>query len=157
MLNENVTKLTRWIATGIAVTIGGGLIAASCHPQPAHSTTTPRASIGTFSTGQNPWNYTMTNPDKTKDGMVLTGTTNSLSQIFLVKDAYGNPIFAVGHVGGATVFGDHFRLIGDAGFSTPVFDVDTHGTITLTGSAPKIVIGGETLTAEDIRWIHNHE
>jgi len=117
---------------------------------------TPRTTYGT-ATGQNPWNYTMTNPDKTKDGMVLNGTPNSLAQIFLVKDPYGAPIFAVGHVGGATVFGDHFRLIGDAGFSTPVFDVDEHGTITLSGSAPAIKIGGETLTAADIKWIHDHE
>lgn len=105
--------------------------------------------------GPNPWTYTMT--DGTKDGVVINGVPNSLSQIFLVKDPYGAPIFAVGHVGGATVFGDHFRLIGDAGFSTPVFDVDTHGTITLTGTAPKIVIGGQTLTAADIAWIHAHE
>ena len=97
----------------------------------------------------------MTDPNH--DGMTITGVPNSLAQIFLVKDPYGSPIFAVGHVGGATVFGDHFRLIGDAGFSTPVFDVDTHGTITLTGSAPKIVIGGETLTADDIKWIHEQE
>lgn len=97
----------------------------------------------------------MTDPNQ--DGLTLNGVPNSLAQIFLIKDPYGNPIFAVGHVGGATVFGDHFRLIGDAGFDTPVFDVDTHGTITLLGSAPKIVIGGQTLTAKDIKWLHAHE
>lgn len=135
-------KILATAVAGIAVLLG---CAAS---SPARAQTIP---------SPNPWNYTMTNPDKTKDGMVLNGTPNSLAQIFLVKDPYGSPIFAVGHVGGATVFGDNFRLIGDAGFSTPVFDVDTHGTITLQGTAPKIVIGGETLTAADIRWLHDHE
>lgn len=107
--------------------------------------------------GPNPWNMTMT--DGTKDGVVIKAdpSPTSLTQIFLVKDRNDAPIFAVGKVGGATVFGDHFRLIGDAGFSTPVFDVDTHGTITLTGTAPKIVIGGQTLTAADIAWLHAHE
>lgn len=136
-------------AAGIALLFG----CATSTPAEAGS----RTSYATTTVGTNPWNYTMTNPDKTKDGMVITGETNSLSQIFLVKDAYGSPIFAVGHVGGATVFGDHFRLIGDAGFSTPVFDVDEHGTITLSGTAPRIKIGGETLTADDIKWIHDHE
>lgn len=130
------------LAAVIGITITTGVVTAST----VHAQTIP---------GPNPWNLTMT--DKTKDGVVVSGVPGSLSQIFLVKDPYGSPIFAVGHVGGATVFGDHFRLIGDAGFSTPVFDVDTHGTITLTGSAPKIVIGGQTLTAADIAWIHNHE
>jgi hypothetical protein len=97
----------------------------------------------------------MTDPNK--DGMTINGVPNSLAQIFTVKDPYGAPIFAVGHVGGATVFGDHIRLVGDSGFSVPVFDVDTHGTVRLTGTAPAIVIGGETLTAKDIKWIHDHE
>lgn len=145
------------VATGLALTIGTTFTAGSgiaIHANTAHAST-PRTSYGTFSPGPNPWNFTMT--DGTKDGMTINGTPNSLAQIFLVKDPYGAPIFAVGHVGGATTFGDHIRLIGDAGFSTPVFDVDTHGTITLTGSAPKIVIGGQTLTADDIAWIHSHE
>jgi hypothetical protein len=95
----------------------------------------------------------MTNP--AKDGMTINGVPGSLAQIFLVKDPYGAPIFAVGHVGGATIFGDHIRLMGDLGLSSPVFDVDTHGTVTLAGTAPKIVIGGQTLTADDIAWIHS--
>ena len=138
------------IAAGLALVIGATLATGTG----AAATVKPRVSSATY-TGSNPWNYTMTDPNH--DGMTITGVSNSLAQIFLVKDPYGSPIFAVGHVGGATVFGDHFRLIGDAGFSTPVFDVDTHGTITLTGSAPKIVIGGETLTADDIKWIHEQE
>lgn len=139
------------VATGLALAIGTTLTTASgvaIHNNQARAAVTP---------GPNPWNYTMTNADKTKDGMVITGETNSLSQIFLIKDAYGAPIFGVGHVGGATTFGDHIRLMGDLGLSVPVFDVDTHGTITLLGTAPKIVIGGQTLTPEDIAWIHNHE
>lgn len=97
----------------------------------------------------------MTNPSQ--DGLTLKGVPNSLAQIFLVQDPYGNPIFAVGHVGGATTFGDHIRLIGDAGFSTPVFDADTHGTITLTGTAPKIQIGDQTLTPQDVQFLHQLE
>ena len=139
--------------------LGTCLVAASLYgiagDNPVKANATPRTAYTTLPTGPNPWNYTMTDP--TKDGMTINGVPNSLAQIFLVKDPYGSPIFAVGHVGGATVFGDNFRLIGDAGFSTPVFNVDTHGTITLLGSAPKIVIGGETLTPADIKWIHDHE
>lgn len=139
------------VAFGLALAIGTtgvvGVGAAIKH-NTANATVNP---------GPNPWVYTMT--DGTKDGMTINAdqSPTSLTQIFLIKDRNGAPIFAVGKVGGATVFGDHFRLIGDAGFSTPVFDVAPNGTITLTGSAPKIVIGGQTLTAEDIAWIHNHE
>lgn len=104
--------------------------------------------------GPNPWVYTL--DDGNSDGVVINADSSptSLSQLLIIKDRNGAPIFAVGHVGGATVFGDHYRLIGDAGFSTPVFDVDTHGTIVIRGSAPKIDVNGTILTKSDIQWIH---
>lgn len=138
----------RRIAFGITTLTGAAFIAIACNPNPAHAATC---------LGVNPWNLNMTNADKTKDGLTITGTTNSLAQILTVKDPYGAPIFSVGHVGGATVFGDHIRLIGDAGFNTPVVDMDTHGTISITGTNPKVVINGQALTAADIAWIHAHE
>ena len=104
--------------------------------------------------GPNPWTFTLN--DGNSDGVVINADSSatSLSQLLIVKDRNGAPIFAVGHVGGATVFGDHYRLIGDAGFSTPVFDVDTHGTIVIRGTAPKINVNGTILTKSDIQWIH---
>lgn len=109
----------------------------------AHSQTMP---------GPNPWRYTMT--DTTRDGVVVTGVAGSMTQILTVKDPYGAPIFSVGHVGGAGIYGDHFRVFPPGNVYQPVVDIGPDGRISITGPNAGVWINGTLLTQADIEWIH---
>lgn len=150
MARSSASKTGR-IAIGLAFIIGatgaiGSGIAIHNTPAKADSTTTG-----------NTWYYQMTDPNK--DGMELQGIKGSLRQIFEVKDPYGAPIFSVGHVGGANVYGDDLRVFNgnDIFNPTAVIYPDGHIEITAQATNPVIVVNGQTLTANDIKWIHDHE
>jgi hypothetical protein len=135
------------IATGLALVVGTTLTTASgvaIHANTARATVTP---------GPNPWNYQMTNPNDY--GMVIKGTPNSLAQIFQVRDPYGAPIFSVGHVGGAGVFGDRIAVFPPTSVTSPVIVLDDNGRISITGPSAGVWIDGQLLTSDDIAWIHS--
>lgn len=102
----------------------------------------------------NTWYYTMTDPNK--DGMELKGVKGSLKQIFEVKDPYGAPIFSVGHVGGANVYGDDMRVFNGNNIFLPTAVIHPDGSIEITPQSvnPVVNIQGTILTKNDIDWIH---
>lgn len=142
-----MSSRTRRVATGLALTIGATLATAS---GVAINQNTACAAVDP---GPNPWNYQITSPNDY--GMVITGVPNSLAQIFQVRDPYGAPIFSVGHVGGAGVFGDRFAVFPPASSSNPVIVLDDNGRISLTGPSAGVWIDGQLLTSDDIAWIHS--
>lgn len=128
------------LAILIGMTLTAGVVTAS----ESQATTTP-----------NPWNYTMTIPNR--DGMSIKGMPNSLNQIFTVKDPYGAPIVSVGHVGGLSVFGDQIRVFAPNTLDNPVAVIGFDGRVSLSGPNAGVYIDGQLLTAGDIKWIHDHE
>lgn len=110
----------------------------------AYATTTP-----------NPWTYTMT--VQGKDGLVVNGMQGSLNQILTVKDPYGAPIFSVGHVGGAGVYGDRLAIFPPNSVTSPVIVLGDDGRISITGPNAGVWVDGQLLTSADIAWIHAHE
>lgn len=127
----------------ITATVGAGV---AIHQQPSKADTT---------TTGNTWYYNMTDPNK--DGMELKGVQGSLKQIFEVKDPYGAPIFSVGHVGGANVYGDMLRVFAGNDIFDPTAIIHPDGSIEITSYAsnPVVNIQGVYLTKADINWIHS--
>lgn len=146
-----MTTKTGRIAIGLAFVIGATGAIGSGIAIRANSAKADDSYTG------NTWYYTMTDPNK--DGMELKGVAGSNRQIFEVKDPYGAPIFSVGHVGGANVYGDDLRIFngGDVFDPTAIIYPDGHIEITAQSTNPVIVVNGQTLTANDIKWIHDHE
>lgn len=110
------------------------------------------AQATTSATG-NPWNWTMTVPNK--DGMIIKGMPNSLHQIWTVEDPYGAPIVSVGHVGGLSVFGDQIRVFAPNTLDNPVAVIGFDGRVSLSGPNAGVYIDGQLLTSADIAYLHS--
>jgi hypothetical protein len=103
--------------------------------------------------GPNPWVWNIT--DGANDGLTINGTSGTLKQIFLIKDYLGAPIFGVGHVGGAAVYGDHLRVFAPGVGFVNTFDVDPDGKVTISGTG-QLQLGATVLTETDIQDLHSH-
>lgn len=127
----------------LAVASGIAFLGFSCSASVGQARTMP---------GPNPWVYNLSDP--TKGGILINGVKNSGTQILEIKDPYGQPIFGVGHFGGASVYGDHFRVFGGNDIFHPVIDIGPDSHINIRGTRPTVTINGQTLTSSDIAWIH---
>jgi hypothetical protein len=103
--------------------------------------------------GPNPWVWNIT--DGLNDGLTINGTSGTLKQILLIKDYLGAPIFGVGHVGGAAVYGDHLKVFAPGVGFVNTFDVDPTGKVTISG-AGQLQIGSTVLNEADIQNLHSH-
>lgn len=83
------------------------------------------------------WTQTIATPaDGSKNGLLITGPTSGLVNLFEIKDGFDQPIVGVGNDGGLKVFGDDLGEYGSRGgvFIPEVYV--TPDTITAGASCP---------------------
>jgi hypothetical protein len=84
----------------------------------------------------NPWEYQMTDPNN--DGLVIHGVPGSLHNLSTWFDAYGNPVAAVGQVGGFSVFGDSISTFAPGNIFKPEVQLHDTGGVTLSTGGPTL-------------------
>src|SRR2546421_12767596 len=86
------------------------IVAAATAAIVATVATATAAAVASTSATNNPWTFTMTNPNQ--NGLVIHGNSNQAlsAQSLEVFDGFGNPIFSIPPAGGPAVYGDNFRV-----------------------------------------------